>query len=112
MGSPLVAAHFFKVNESNKITKFEHNHDILPTVFYQIGFRFYFVSFDCSEPPHIHVGDDAGKICKYWLKNGSGVLADNSGFSKRELRKIEKIINETYDQLKNTFDEFCKNYKK
>lgn len=84
----------------------------MPTVFYQIGLRFYFVSFDCSEPVHIHVGDDAAKICKYWLREGKPVLADNAGFNKRELRKIEKIIAEKYDLLKNTFDEFCKNYKK
>lgn len=93
-------------------TNFENKQQILPTVFYQIGLRFYFVSFDCSEPAHIHIGDDASKICKYWLRNEEGVLADNSGFNNRELRKIEKIIREKYDLLRNTFDEFCKNYKK
>ncbi len=41
----------------------------MPTIFFKFGLRFYFVSYDCIEPPHIHVGDDARKICKYWLKN-------------------------------------------
>ena len=65
----------------------------MPTIFYKFGLRFYFVSFDCSEPCHIHVADKNGKICKYWLRNTEIYLADNF-----------KII-------KDTFYEFCKNYK-
>ena len=33
----------------------------MPTIFFKFGLRFYFVSFDCSEPPHIHVSDDTKK---------------------------------------------------
>ena len=84
----------------------------MPTIFFKFGFRFYFVSYDCSEPPHIHIGDDTKKVCKFWLKNGMGVLANNSGFTKRELNKLEKVINENYFQLLTTFNEFCKGYKK
>ncbi len=91
----------------------------MPTIFYKLRFRFYFVSFDCSEPPHIHVGDDVRKICKYWLKNNKAVLVDNHGFTKRELgrveiiiRRVEIIINENYQLLLKSFHEFCKGYKK
>jgi len=78
----------------------------MPTIFFKFGFRFYFVSYDCKEPPHIHVGDDVKKICKYWLKNGKGVLADNSGFSKRDLARIENAVFENYKLLLNTFNEY------
>ena len=84
----------------------------MPTIFFKFGLRFYFVSYDCSEPPHVHIGDDAKKICKYWLKNNEIWLADNSGFSKRELTKIERTILENYTLILKTFNEFCKGYKK
>lgn len=84
----------------------------MPTIFFKFGWRFYFVSFDCKEPPHIHVGDDAKKICKYWLKNGIGIYADSSGFTKTELKQIEKEIAEQFETFNKAFNEFCKNYKK
>ncbi|MEY4876556.1 MAG: hypothetical protein RL708_1705 [Bacteroidota bacterium] len=84
----------------------------MPTIFFKFGFRFYFVSFDCSEPPHIHVGNDADKICKFWLREKVAVLADNSGFTKHELKKIEKEVNNNFELLINKFNEYCKGYKK
>ena len=84
----------------------------MPTVFFKFGWRFYFVSFDCSEPPHIHVGNDADKICKFWLKDEVGILADNAGFTKHELKKIEKTVNEIFVLLINKFNEHCKRFKK
>ena len=82
------------------------------TIFFKFGFRFYFVSYDCTELPHVHVGDDAKKICKYWLKDSRIVIADNSGFTKRELARIEKVILDNYSLIVTTFNEFCKGYKK
>jgi hypothetical protein len=84
----------------------------MPTIFYKYGFRFYFVSFDCSEPAHIHVGNDANKLCKFWLRGEKGMLADSTGFTKRELKLIENEVNLNFELLKNKFDEFCKGYKK
>ena len=84
----------------------------MPTIFFKFGLRFYFVSYDCTERPHIHVGDDEKRICKYWLTENSGILADNSGFNRRDLVKIEKVIHENYQILLNAFNEFCKGYKK
>ena len=55
----------------------------MPTVFFKYGYRFYFVSYDCNEPPHIHVSNDKNKISKFWLKGGTGVYASHSGFSNR-----------------------------
>ena len=84
----------------------------MPTIFFKFGFRFYFVSYDCREPTHIHVGDDNKKICKFWLNNNKTILANNSGFTKRELARIEKVIFENYLIIVKTFNEFCKDYKK
>ena len=30
-------------------------------------YRVHFTSFDCAEPPHVHV-EREGKVCKFWLK--------------------------------------------
>jgi len=84
----------------------------MPTIFFKFGLRFYFVSYDCIEPAHIHVGDDTKKICKFWLKNNQVILADNSGFTKKELSKLEKVVEENYLLIITTFNEFCKKYKK
>ena len=84
----------------------------MPTIFFRFGLRFYFVSYDCQEPPHVHVGNEAVKICKYWLRNNKAVLADNSGFNRRDILRIEKAITENYSLILKTFHEFCKGYKK
>ena len=84
----------------------------MPTIFFKFGLRFYFVSYDCRKPLHVRVGDDAGKICKFWLKNNGTLLADNSGFAQKELSKIEKAIAENYVLIEKTFYEYCKKYKR
>ena len=58
------------------------------------GWRFFAVMFDLlNEPFHIHVTDKGKKECKYWVTSG-GIcqLAFNRGFTRYELRKIEKAI--------------------
>jgi hypothetical protein len=85
----------------------------MPTVFRKFGWRFYFVSFDCNEPLHIHIGDDAEKICKFWLRENNKVeLADNSGFNQTELRKIKKVVQENFLLIEKVFYEHCKDFKK
>jgi len=84
----------------------------MPTVFYKFGLRYYFVSYDCSEPCQIHVSDDARKICKFWLRNQEVVMADNNGFRKIELSKIKKEIEEHYKLINTKFNEHCKGFQK
>lgn len=84
----------------------------MPTLFYKFGFRFYFVSFDCNEPVHIHVGNDVKKVCKFWLRKGEVLLSDTRGFSKKELLKIESVIKQNYKLLETKFNEHCKDFKK
>lgn len=80
----------------------------MPTIFYKLGFRFYFLSSDCSEPPHIDVSDDGKKICKFWLREKQCELADSSGFLNTDLRKIEREVNLSSTLLKTKFNEFYK----
>lgn len=84
----------------------------MPTVFWVKGYRFFFVSFDCYEPMHIHVIFN-NKECKYWLTNEANViLADNYNFNKTQLNFIKNAIIDNYSLIKKVWDEHCKDIKK
>jgi len=51
--------------------------------------RFFFTSFDCNEPPHVHV-ERENATCKFWLQPIG--LARAHGFGARELSAIRRII--------------------
>jgi hypothetical protein len=51
--------------------------------------RFFFTSFDCNEPPHVHV-EHEDATCKFWLEPVG--LAGSHGFGARELNLIRRII--------------------
>jgi len=71
------------------------------------GFKFYFVSFDCVEPMHIHVRKGR-KECKYWLKSKESIiLAANKGFSVVQLNVIRKTIKNNFEKIKQDWDEHC-----
>ena len=52
-------------------------------------YRFFLTSFDCNEPPHVHV-ERENRTCKFWPEPLG--LARTYGFSARELRVIRRII--------------------
>ena len=52
-------------------------------------YRFFFTSFDCNEPPHVHVEREKG-TCKFWLEPIE--LARSHGFSAHELNVIRRTI--------------------
>jgi len=52
-------------------------------------YRFFFYSFDCNEPPHIHVKRER-MTCKFWLEPIG--LSTSNGFSDRELRRISQMV--------------------
>ena len=84
----------------------------MPTVLRIGSIIFFFTSYDCFEPCHIHIVDGR-KECKYWLKEGEIVLlADNNGFSKVELLKLRRIVIENIQLIKKSWDEHCKNTNK
>jgi hypothetical protein len=67
-------------------------------------YRFYFYSFDCDEPTHVHVRRDRA-ICKFWLDPLS--LAQNHGFSARELNRVRAIINIEIEKIEEAWREHC-----
>ena len=78
---------------------------VLPTIPGIPGpYRFFFYSFDCNEPRHVHVRRDKA-TCKYWLE--PIVLAYNNGFSAKELNRIRNIILLSLDRIREAWDEHC-----
>lgn len=77
----------------------------MPTALRIGPYRFYFYSYDCREPRHMHV--DRGPLsAKLWL-DPDVRIADNVGYSRRELREIERIAREHVEELRNAWDTFC-----
>jgi len=71
-----------------------------PTVFKQDGYRFFF--FSREEPRvHIHIYCADGEA-KFWLEPQIE-LAKNYGLSRKQLKEIEKIIEEHYEEIKNAW---------
>jgi len=68
----------------------------MPTVLRSGPYRFYFYSHEPNEPPHVHVDRD-DQSAKFWLETVS--LARNLGYSARELRAIQLIIEEHQGNL-------------
>lgn len=76
----------------------------MPTAFRDGPYRFYFYSFDCNEPMHVHVGRDRNEA-KFWLEPVE--IAFNHGFAGHELRKVEKIIREQRSMIREAWHEHC-----
>jgi hypothetical protein len=68
-------------------------------------YRFFFYSFDCNEPMHVHVQREK-MTCKFWLEPMA--LATNAGLSQRELTRIRRLIQANMDTIKEAWDEHCK----
>jgi hypothetical protein len=67
-------------------------------------YRFFFYSFDCNEPRHVHVRREKS-LCKFWLDPVS--LAANDGFSATELNRIRGMIVKNLDRLVEAWNEHC-----
>jgi hypothetical protein len=67
-------------------------------------YRFFFYSFDCNEPKHVHVRRER-KVCKFWLE--PVVLGRNDGFSAKELKAIRSLIVENLERILESWDEHC-----
>ncbi len=63
----------------------------MPTVLRKRSYRFFFVSLDRSEPPHIHVRRE-NMVAKTWLRPVA--LERAGGFSAVELNVILKLVDE------------------
>src|SRR5216117_15435 len=69
----------------------------MPTVLRRGPYRFYFYSHEPNEPPHVHVDRD-DLSAKFWLN--PVVLARNLGLSPVELRRIQRILLENENTLR------------
>ncbi len=77
----------------------------MPTVLRIGPYRFYFYSYDCDEPRHMHVDRD-NRSAKFWLDPDVS-LATNYGYSRKELRDIERIARQNIMRLRDEWDDFC-----
>ncbi|WP_055076550.1 DUF4160 domain-containing protein [Pseudanabaena sp. 'Roaring Creek'] len=75
----------------------------MPTILRIGAYRFYFYSHEPNEPPHIHIDRD-NLTAKFWLQSVS--LAQNIGFSAKELRKLQSMVIENQTQLLEAWYEY------
>jgi hypothetical protein len=67
-------------------------------------YRFFFYSFDCNEPMHVHVRRDRA-TCKFWIEPVA--LAYNNAFSAKELNRIRKLILRNLERIREAWNEHC-----
>ena len=68
----------------------------MPTSLRVGPYRFFFYAGDRDEPQHVHV-ERNDKIAKFWLDPVR--LQSSGGFSRAELGRIQKIIQENHTKL-------------
>jgi len=74
----------------------------MPTVFRNGPYRFFFVSLDSLEPPHVHVQREK-MVAKFWLD--PVVLQEPGGFRPHELNEIWKLVQEHREAILERWNE-------
>jgi hypothetical protein len=75
----------------------------MPTVMRRGPYRFFFVSLDRGEPPHIHVRREK-MVAKFWLDPVT--LQRAGGFNRVELNTIGRLVQERQQTLLEGWYEF------
>lgn len=75
----------------------------MPTVLRSGPYRFFFFAGDRDEPKHIHIERDH-RIAKFWLDPIR--LQSSGGFSRSEIRRIEKLVRDQREVLMEAWDEY------
>jgi hypothetical protein len=75
----------------------------MPTVLRLGPYRFFFYSGDRDEPPHVHVERDNNKA-KFWLEPVR--LQNSGGFSRTEINRVQKSIEENQEDLLRSWNEY------
>ena len=75
----------------------------MPTVLQLGPYRFFFYSDDFAEPPHIHVQRERFKA-KFWLNPVR--IQQSGGFSRSELSRIQKLVEEHEELFLQRWDEY------
>jgi hypothetical protein len=75
----------------------------MPTIMELGPYRFFFYANDINEPAHVHVQRDRYKA-KFWLKPVR--LQQSGGFSRNEINRIQRLVEENEDRLLRGWDEY------
>lgn len=75
----------------------------MPTILRTGPYRFFFYAGDRDEPQHVHVERD-DRIAKFWL--GPVRLQRSGGFSRTELRRVERIIQDNHSEIVEAWNEY------
>jgi hypothetical protein len=75
----------------------------MPTVLREGPYRFFFVSLDYNEPPHIHVRRE-NMVAKFWLDPLE--LQKAGGFSRNEVNRIARLVDEHREDLLESWYEY------
>ena len=75
----------------------------MPTVSILGPYRFFFYSGDSGEPSHIHVEREHMKA-KFWLSPVR--LQSSGGFSRGEINRIQRLVEENREYLLRSWNEF------
>lgn len=75
----------------------------MPTILRKGPYRFFFYSGDRDEPIHVHVEHDEKKA-KFWLE--PVILQKSEGFSRKEINRIQKIVNDNREKFVRKWDEY------
>lgn len=68
----------------------------------------YFVSYDCVEPPYIHLAkgrERSAPTAKFWLE--SVTLASNRGLRGTDLKDAERIVSENREMFLEMWNDHC-----
>ena len=76
----------------------------MPTLLRAGPYRLFMFMSDCVEPHHVHIEGNDG-LAKFWLRPVS--LAQNVGYSPREIHRIRKVIESERALLIRAIDLFC-----
>lgn len=77
----------------------------MPTALRIGPYRLYFYAYDCVERMHMHVDRD-NLSTKFWLEPIVS-LAHNHGYSRKELRDLERLISTNLGQLRDEWNSYC-----
>ena len=75
----------------------------MPTILQLGPYRFFFYANDLDEPPHVHVQRERYKA-KFWLNPVR--LQQSGGFSRSEIYRIQRLVEENQEKLLGGWDEF------
>lgn len=77
----------------------------VPTVLRIGPYRFHFVAYDLTEPPHIHVVGPDGEV-KFWLDPVELDVTRRTSIRTRDVREIERLVRENQAQLLESWHAF------